>query len=153
VSTFFHVLRFERHHARGVSVDDFVLDILPTTCKWVAVRYFLFAEVMAQTSSLFWYFDAENKPEEWLDQFFEFVGLNVPSWVVTRAADVAVGRATDKRLARFPEKGIDPHSGGEAPVVGRSYRDEVSPETLLRMDDILRVWLPPPLLEKFDLGK
>ncbi len=149
MSAYFHTLRFERHKVDGVSVDDFVLEILPTTCKWVAVRYFLFAEVLAPKSSLFWYNDAENRPEEWHHQFFDFVGLNLPSWVVIRAADVAVGRATDKRLARFPAKGLDPHSGGEAPVVERSYRDEVSPETLLRMDDILRVWLPPVLLEKF----
>lgn len=49
------------------------------------------------------------------------------------------------------DEGADEHKRGEAAEAlrsNRTYRDEVSGESLRAADDILRVWLPPVLLEK-----
>lgn len=153
VSAYFHSLRLFPHLVKGMSVDEYVLSgHLAVICEWVALRYYLFGEVLGDKASLFWYDDAEDHPDEWHNQFFDFVGLRLPSSLVERAANVAVGRAQDPRLSTFPSKGIDVHTGGEEAVVKRSYRDEIRPDTLALMDAELRNWLPPFLLEKFGVA-
>lgn len=152
VSAYFHIRRWQPERFTNITVDEFVLQVLPNACKWVFVRYLLFAEMMAQTSSMFWYDDSLNRTVDWHKQFYDFTGLNVPNAVISRAADVAAGRANDSRLAVFPHKGVDEHLGGRSPATGRSYRDEVLPETAARMDEILRFWLPPVLQERFGVG-
>lgn len=146
VSSYFHHLRYRPNQVMDVSVDEYVVNILPAVCKWVAIRYILFGEILAEQSSMFWYDDARESPEDWQKQFFDFIGVRLPTEVVNRAAAVAVGRVQDERLSWFPIKGIDPHAEG---VVRHSYVDDLLPETLLRMDDALRAWLPPALLDRF----
>lgn len=41
--------------------------------------------------------------------------------------------------------------GGEEAKADRTYRDEVEESTAEHMDDVLRVWLPPDLLGRFNL--
>lgn len=154
MSAYFHTLRTAPRLVDGVTVDEYVLEFLPTACKWVSVRYILFTEVLAGRSALFWYDDAQESPEDWHEAFYGLTGLRMPPAVVTQAADVAAGRVSDSRLKSFPAKGLDVHLGeeeGEAQEP-RTFRDEVLPETLLEMDAVLQAWLPPVLLRKFRVG-
>lgn len=147
VSAYYHHVRNSPEQVLGVSLDQYVLMMLPTVCKWVAIRHLLFGDILAEKSSMFWYEDARERPEDVQRQFFDFVGVRVPNDVVKQSAAVAVGRAKDKRASFFPIKGIDPHAKGAT----HSYRGDLLPETLLRMDDALRVWLPPVLLRRFEV--
>lgn len=153
VSAYFHALRTYPRVLKGASLGEYVLQCLPTFCKWVTIRHFLFAEVLADRSTLFWYDDAVNSPEDWHDAFYDLVGLRMPASVRSNAVDVAVGRASESRFTYFPRRGVDVHLGEEdASASNRTFRDEVSPETLLEMDATLKVWLPPVLLRKFRVG-
>lgn len=153
VSAYFHDLRTSPKKLRGASLDEYVLQFLPVVCKWLTIRYFVFAEALADKSTIFWYGDAKDSPEDWHDTFYDLVGLRMPANVKSRAVDVAIGRASDSRLSSFPSKGIDVHLGQEDPAASdRTFRYEVRPETLLEMDTVLEVWLPPFLLRKFGVG-
>ena len=151
VSAYFHSLRNYPQVLKGASLDDYALRFLPTVCKWVAIRYYLFAEVLADRSALFWYDDALESPQDWHDGFYDLVGVRVPAGVRSKAVDVAVGRASEGRFTHFPVRAIDLHFLGEdgPSASNRTFRSEVSPETLLEMDAVLKVWLPPVLLRKF----
>jgi len=154
VSSYFHTLRTAPKLVRGVTVDEYVLEFLPTACKWVSVRYILFSEVLADRSALFWYDDAQDSPENWHEAFYCLAGLLMPPAIVTQAAGVAAGRASDSRLKSFPSKGMDVHLGEEEEEAQepRTFRDEVLPETLVEMDAVLQTWLPPVLLRKLRVG-
>ncbi|CAM9470199.1 unnamed protein product [Scytosiphon promiscuus] len=153
VSAYFHTLRTHPELLHTSSVDEYALSFLPAACKWVSIRYLLFAEILGHKSSLFWYDDAQENPGDWHSDFYDFIGIRVPMSVVERSVAVATGQVPDSRLAGFPSKGIDVHSGGsESESSGkRTFRDEVSATTVSKMDDMLRVWLPPVLLEKFGI--
>lgn len=53
----------------------------------------------------------------------------------------------------FPTKGFDIHPGGSAVAPGRSYKDEISAETLEGLDAVLRTWLPPVMLVRFGVSQ
>lgn len=111
------------------------------------MRYLLFGELLAAKSAVFWYDETLADPTGWHSMFFEFVGLEFPNIVVEKAASAAANAAiSGGTLYGFPLKGMDKHTGGGDPQKSRTFRDEVSPTTLSRMDDVLRVWLPPVML-------
>lgn len=105
---------------------------------------------MKEQSALFFYDEALSDPLGWHHQFFQWVGLQLPDSVVEAAADAAV-----RHSFSFPTKGgLDKHPGSRAVELinaTRSYQDDLAQETIDRMDDVVRTWLPPPLLEKFGL--
>lgn len=148
VSAYYHLVRNSPKQVLDVSLDQYVLVMLPIVCEWVAIRHLLFEDILAEKSSTFWYQDARERPEDVQRQFFDFVGVRLPIDVVNQSAAVAVGRVKNERASFFPIKGIDPHAKG-AP---HSYRDDLLPETLEQMDDALRVWLPPVLLKRFEVA-
>jgi len=46
---------------------------------------------------------------------------------------------------------MDAHIGGHASGDNRTFRDELGPESLAMMDDVVRMWLPPVLLQRFGI--
>jgi len=129
----------------GRSVDKFVKDMLPTVTQWVSLRFLLFNRMIKKRSSIFWYNDALDDPNQWHKQFMKFTGLNMPDKIVKDSADVSTGGSEPGKM------GVNVHLGGGDAKLTRTYRDEVTPETLLMMDDVLRKWLPPFLLSRFDV--
>ncbi|CAM9470059.1 unnamed protein product [Scytosiphon promiscuus] len=156
VSMYYHMRRVHPEFFPENSVDKYALDLLPAICQWVSIRYHLFTEILGQKSSLFWYNDAQENPEEWHNRFYDFVGLRMPAGVIANSTAIATGQASDDRLSRFPSKGTDAHvdgnNGGDPPAQKMQFRDEISPATLSKMDDVLRVWLPPVLLERLEIS-
>lgn len=149
VSAYFHQLENAPSYVQGVSVDEFVLLMLPILCKWLSVRYLLFADLLAAKSAIFWYDEALADPIGWHESFFSFVGLKLPQDIVRKAAKAASDGG--KIFGLFPSKGMDKHQGGADADEGRTFRDEVNSTTLSSIDDVLRVWLPPVVLEKLDV--
>ena len=132
--------------ARFKSKDDFFLAFLPPVCKWMSIRYLLFNELLADRSSIFWYNDAVENPNVWFSQFFSLAGLNVPPAVLyeTVHAHEEGGNTLGFRI-----QALDDHPNG---TTSRSYRDEISPEAVKEVDDILRLWLPPAYLDKLGVS-
>lgn len=151
VNSYFHHVLHNPSAVDGVeSVDEFVVDMLPTICQWLSIRLWLFEEVMTHQTLSLWYNDALANPTYWHKCFLEFVGLIMPVYdVVAKAANIV---AHGGQMAGFPSKGIDVHLAGGHAQPSRSYQSEVLADTLSGMDDVLRAWLPPALLEKFAVG-
>lgn len=127
------------------SVDAFFNRSLPSMCMSTSVRYLLFTELLANTSEVFWYDDAVVDPVHWHDKFFSFVGINLPQAEVVTAARAASAGGS---ILGFPSKGLDQYPGGKRfKPVNWWYRDKLSVTSLSTMDDVLRVWLPPSVLE------
>lgn len=149
VSSYFHLLREHPLVVKDMSVDTYVVAMLPVFCQWVSVRYLVFAELLRDASIIFWYDEALEDPVFWHVGFFEFVGLRIPDEVLRRAASVATRGGS---MFGFPSKGKDRHDGGAAVAPTRSFRDEINSTTLSNMDDILRTWLPTVMLEKVNVS-
>lgn len=102
---------------------------------------------MTKQSTFFWYDDAMEDPLAWHHQWLAAAGLQLPHNVVEATVQAAL-----RHEFGFPTKGVDPHPGGHNTTsVRRPYRDEVTPQTLEFMDSVLRQWLPPALLAKFNV--
>lgn len=147
VSSYFHQVINAPRRVQGLPVDEWVLLMLPIFCKWLSVRYFLFAELLAAKSGIFWYDETLADPTGFHHTFYSLIGLRLPTSVVAKAASVAASAGLERgTLLGFPVKGLDRHEGGEDARKDRTFRDEVNSTTLSSMDDILRVWLPPVVL-------
>ena len=149
VSAYFHMLREDPRVVRDMSVDAYVMTMLPEFCQWVSVRYLIFAELLRDNSTMFWYDEALEDPMLWQADFFDFVGLKLPNDVLWKAAEAAMRGGS---IMGFPSKGIDKHEGGAAVADVRSFRDELNSTTLANMDDVLRVWLPPTILRRIKVS-
>lgn len=146
VSTFFHV---EVHGNKDLGdLEEFVARELPIMCQWLAVRYNLFAGILAEQSVEYWYEDAMDDPLDWHYQWYFSVGLQLPFHVVEATAQAA---SADE--LGFHHKAVDKHPGEKerAEEGVRKFEDEVSPDTLEIANGVLRRWLPPILLERFDI--
>lgn len=146
VSTYYHML-LNGHFVPFDNVDDFVLAFLPTICKWVTIRYFLFGRMLVNQSTVYWYEDAKANPTRWHQQFLTAAGLHLPRSV----AEMASATVEAGNFLGFPSKGIDRHEGGNVNA-NRSFKEELKSSTLLKLDDVLRMWLPPVLLAKLDVA-
>ena len=127
------------------NLEVFVGQQLPILCQWLSIRYFLFSGFLPRLSVEVWYDDALTDSLAWHYRWFDAIGLQLPSRAVEALAEAA--SAND---LGFNNKYVDLHPGG-APRIGKSLRkfeDEVAPEVLEIVDEVLRVWLPPVLLEK-----
>lgn len=143
VSAFYHLRTYSTRQIGDM--QEFVERELPTLCEWLVVRHILFSGFLRQQSMEFWYDEAMADPLEWYYQWFGSVGLQLPYSVVRDAANAA--EADD---LGFRQKRIEMHRGEPARTSTgvRKFKDEVSPEILKTADAVLRVWLPPILLEK-----
>lgn len=131
---------------RFKSKDEFFLVFLPSVCKWMSIRYLLFSELLEDRSSIFWYNDAVENPNAWFSQFFSLAGLNVPPAILNETVRAQEGGGVN---LGFAEQRLDDHPNG---TLSRSYKDEISAETVKGVDDILRLWLPPDYLDKLGVS-
>lgn len=156
VSTFFHK---ELHPSpkRKVTVgsgadtlDEFVLEMVPVLCQWVALRYLLFTAYLESQSTIFWYQDALLDARRWHYEWIASVGLRLPEAVVAKMADVAL-----RENFRFETEGKNEHPGtitAEKEASQRpTWHDLLQPETLEALDIIMRKWLPPGILAKLNI--
>lgn len=155
VSAYFQLLRQEspridEERQTFQSVDTFFQIHLKFVCMWISIRYLLFTVFMADRSAVFWYDEAVADPVDWHRRYLAFVGVHVPADEVVGMARSAGGGGS---ILGYPSKGIDAHPGGvdEAATSARTFRDELSGESLAMMDDVLRQWLPPVILARLDL--
>lgn len=139
MSTYFHMITFNRTiPLEGQGVDKNVMAILPDVCQRIAIRYIVFAGLMRETATLFWYEDSMNDPVEWHYQFLAMAGVQLPASEV-----LAISLDTSR------EGRPNPHPGGGEISKSRTWKDEVSPDLLEGMDDMMRLWLPSVLLARW----
>lgn len=116
---------------------------------WVSLRYLLFTVFMAERSAVFWYEEATADPVDWHRRYLSFVGVHLPPDEVIEIARTASGGGS---ILGYPSKGLDTHPGGLEGAITRTFRDELNEVSLEMMDDVLRQWLPPVILARFDLA-
>lgn len=150
VSTYFWVRthadqeRIQGHPALNQTLDESMLEILASVCRWTTVRHIIFSGFLSESSTVFWYEDAKADPLEWHYRWTHMAGLRLPtSWVEDIAGLSGKGAWSAMTM------GVNPHPGGRNASVDRTWKDEVSPEIWDDMDDVLRRWLPPALLARF----
>ncbi|CAM9151152.1 unnamed protein product [Ectocarpus sp. 8 AP-2014] len=147
VSTYFHVKRNNvlnlDHLSRGKSLNEAVLLILPQLCQFTTIRHILFDGQLSDRSKIFWYEDAMRDPLGWHYRWASLAGLSLPpTWI----KDIdATRRDAHTQVMR------NPHPGGQAISLDRTWENEVSPEIREEMDSILRTWLPGVLLARFNI--
>ena len=153
VSAYFHKKRNSIERGRSgsnvESVDEFFQKYLRATCMWISLRYFFFTETLGDQSELFWYDDHEADPIDWHRRYFAFIGLTMPASKVVEMAMFASGGDINSVLD-FKAKGIDTHPGGNGSVA-RSFRDDLGADSLAMMDDVMRKWVPPVMLNRFGI--
>ena len=113
------------------------------------MRYLLFTQIIGDRSNLFWFEDLFVDPVDFHGRLLFFAGLRLPLETVVGMARVASGGG---RLYGFKEKGPDKHYGGIEPGENRTFRNELSAESLAMMDDVMRTWMPPVLLQRFGIA-
>ncbi|CAN0378000.1 unnamed protein product [Ectocarpus fasciculatus] len=120
---------------------------------WVSLRYYVFTQTpVAAYSQVHFYEDHEIDPVDWHGRYLSFVGLILPLSEVTEISRVATGGDISNVLG-YHAVGRDNHPGGQERSTNRTFRDELGPDSLSNMDDVLRTWLPPVLLKEFGLLK
>lgn len=155
VSTFYHTV--VNNHIEKQSkvvgtgqetVDEFVMAALPALCHWMTIRYFLFAGLMADQSTLFWYAESLADPWTWHMNWLSSVGLHLPAPVVE-----VMSNAASNGKFMFSTPGRNEHPGEIAPEneeVARSWKDGLSPHLMKKMDVVMHKWLPPAIRYKIN---
>lgn len=64
--------------------------VLPTMCKWTSLRYRLFAQTLAERSTVYWYDDALAAPLPWHYNLIYYLGLVMPAALMEWSVHVAV---------------------------------------------------------------
>lgn len=145
VSTYFYLKPYPNAPARpivGESIDDFVIRMMPTICRYIHIRYLLLSRRMRDRTTEFFYDESWADPLGWHRSFMSLVGLSPLDSIVEQAADTAI-----RRDFGFKSAGADAHPGGAAAVKTRTWTDEVSASLKDRMDEMYRLWLPPALVK------
>lgn len=166
VSTFYHEIVHDhlesRYHWIGFglnTVDEFVMATLPTLCQWLTIRYYIFAVAMEKQSTLFWYTDTFADPAHWHADWLASVGVHLPTPVVEEMATAATndqfgfitsGKNEHPGEVSTENKGEDEQEDKESHP---TWKSEISAELMGRIDDIMRKWLPPALLARFELSQ
>lgn len=160
VSTFYHEIVHEHKETKfhwigyGLStVDEFVMETLPTLCQWLTIRYLLFAGAMAEQSTLFWYTDTLANPTSWHSDWLNSVGVHLPAPVVEEMASAATngefGFTTQGKNEHPGEVSVEPETNDDVQEESLpTWKTEISPELMGRIDDIMRQWLPPALFAR-----
>lgn len=132
------------------SLDAYFQHSLKFVCMWTSIRYLLFTKLLAHQSVLLFYFEEMFVDQvDWYGRLLSFVGLKLPSQVIF---DMAEYVNSGGKYKAYPNRGVNGHKGGEPKQVEgakRTFRDELGPESLAMMDDVLRTWIPPVLLQRF----
>ena len=113
------------------------------------MRYLVFSEILGDRSELFWFEELLVDPVNFHGRLLSFAGLRLPLKTVVEMARIA---SHGGGLYGFKEKGPDKHIGGIKPGVNRTFRNELSAESLAMMDDVMRTWMPPVLLQRFGIA-
>eukprot|EP00752_Nemacystus_decipiens_P011154 g9910.t1 len=138
VSSFFF-LKAGGYVPAGQDIDEFVIQNFPVFCKWLVIRLALFTRMFPKDRvAFFWYDRWQKTPLKWHRQLFQAVGLRVPESVA-----VASSRAALADEFPFFSKGRDAHLGAVPDAESHTYRDDISVETALSIDETMRLWLPP----------
>lgn len=144
VSTYFYLLRKNPELLKSFdfSLDTFFQRSLETTCMWTNIRHLLFTKLLADKSKAFVFEDMLLDSVDWYGWFFPFIGLEFPVDVIFEIAQSANERSG---------RGINEHPGGRKAGGNQTFLEELGPESLAMMDDVVRVWLPPILLQSFGI--
>lgn len=113
-----------------------------------SLRYMLFTTILGDRSALFWFEETLADPVDFHSRFLSFAGLKLPFETVANMARLASG---ENGLYGAHSKGPDKHIGGVEDVEGRTFRDELNSTSLAMMDDVVRTWMPPVLLQRFGI--
>lgn len=147
VSAYFHSIRLHPGlKEKYGTVDQYFQQLLRPVCMWTSIRHLLFTELLADQSQVFFFEDLLADPLDWFGRFLHFVGLNLPMEIEFDLANVAGGGGG---ILGGHSKGVDEHPGGTGHAEDRTFRDELGPESLAMMDDVMRAWLPPILLKRY----
>lgn len=131
------------------TLDEFVLATLPVLCHWVSLRHILFAGILKERSTVFWYEDALADSFKWHQEWLTFVGLHLPAAVVEGMSDVDLNGEFDFDR---PSNGGNLNDRVQAGTKDfGTWRDRLRPETVVEMDRIVQEWLPPVILDKIGL--
>ena len=144
VSSYFYRVRKPLEFDTPNTLDDYFQQMLAPFCVWTSIRYLIFTQLLADQSQVFYMEDLVVDPTDWYGRFLSFVGLSLPRRVIDEMM-----RDTSARLG----KGYNEHPGGGEPGSSRSFRDELGPQSLAMMDDVMRSWLPPVLLQRFGISQ
>lgn len=141
----FYFLKAGGYVPEDLGIDAFVIGNLPVFCKWLLIRLALFTRMVPKGKvAFFWYDRWQLDPRGWHRHLFQAAGLRVPDSVEAAACEAAL--ADD-----FPffSKGHDSHLGS-VPTPGNltAYRSDLSEETNRGIDEIMRQWLPPRLIDQ-----
>ncbi|CAM9258430.1 unnamed protein product, partial [Choristocarpus tenellus] len=100
----------------------------------------LFGTVLRSESLLLFYEDVLSDKSTFFRKVIGFFGMNLPKVVVKDCIDA-------------PQQIFDLHVGGksEDQHVQTPFTDELRPETLSKMDEIMRSWLSPELLIRWNV--
>lgn len=143
VSAYFHQIRFGNEELlNGQTLDEYVLENSARIARAIALRYILFGALMKNTAALFWYETTNSSPVEWHEHWFTFMGFDLPPLIIQTAANNAVSRRVS----------LNDHPGGGDAVVGRHFKDELRPDVANKVDEIVNKWLPPIMLERFEVA-
>lgn len=148
VSTYYFAKSRGYHNfiKKGETVDDFALDVFPKLCQWTALRFIVFNGLLKNHVLQYWYEELFGDPLAFHYTWLEAVGLNLPAATVEAMTEAAV-----RRDLPFHSNGKNVHSRNRTITNERTYRDELSAETLAALDSIMAAWLPTVLLVKFGL--
>ena len=131
------------------SVDAYFQNNLRYVCMWTSIRHLLFTKLLADQSQVFLWEDLKADPVDWHGRFLSFVGLKLPFDVIVAMSEYATSGG---HVPGYPHAVVENHPGGKAPQGGkRTFRDELGPESLAMMDDVVRTWVPPVLLQRFGI--
>lgn len=151
VSTYFWI----ETHAKDVAVyaedrvnlhrtlDESILEILESVCRWTALRHILFKDLLQDGGTVFSYEDAEEDPLDWHYRWTHLMGVHLPVEWVEDMTTLATKGAWESLT-----QGVNPHPGGKKADESRTWRDEVDPGLLDDMDAVVRKWLPKTLLAR-----
>lgn len=154
VSTYFWIqthlrddLIRDHHPAINQTLDEAVLDILESVCRWTTIRDMVFNGYLSHNSTIFWYEDAQANPLEWHYRWTHMAGLLLPATWVENISELAANGTWSPLTIDINE-----HPGGLPPSPNRTWQQEVSPEKRNDMDGVLRQWLSPVLLARFGVS-
>ncbi|CAN0026612.1 unnamed protein product [Choristocarpus tenellus] len=123
------------------TLDEYVLSVLPSYCQRTLFRVLLFGTVLRSRTLLLFYEDILAAKVASFGKLVRFFGMNLPGVVI-------------EALENAPDQPFEEHTGETRSAKQenqRSFKDEVSPETVFSMDEIMRGWLPSELLVRWNV--
>ncbi|CAM9698312.1 unnamed protein product [Choristocarpus tenellus] len=130
------------HNGRDAQVElnSYVFSLLSNYCQRTMVRNLLFGTVLRSESLVLFYEDVLSDQSMFFHQVISFFGMNLPEVVIQDCIDA-------------PQQVFDLHVGGklEDRHVQTPFTEELNSETLQKMDEVMRLWLSPELLVRWNV--